>query len=341
MRVSDFDYDLPPELIAQHPLERRDASRLLVLDRATAAISHHRFAELPDLLRPEDVLVLNQSKVIPARLHGRKPTGGHVEFLLVEPTAEDAWRTMMKPGLKVGQRATFGAGADALNATVLEIEPDGPRIVRFDRGGRELHDAIWRLGEMPTPPYVHEHLADPDRYQTVFARTEGSVAAPTAGLHFTPETLDALRARGVEIEFVTLHVGLGTFRPVKVEEVAEHKMHHERCEVALDVAARLTAAKRAGRRLVAVGTTAARTLESAADESGEIRPFVGETGIFIYPGYRFRAVDALITNFHLPRSTLLMLVSALAGRENVLAAYQEAVRERYRFFSFGDAMLIE
>jgi S-adenosylmethionine:tRNA ribosyltransferase-isomerase len=340
LRVSDFEYDLPPELIAQHPLERRDASRLLVLDKRTGAVSHHLFAELPDLLRPDDVLVFNQSKVIPARLHGHKQTGGQVEFLLVQPTGDDSWRTMTRPGLKVGQHATFGAGADTLSATVVVVEADGLRVVRFDRAGRALHDAIWRLGELPTPPYVHEHIADPDRYQTVFARIEGSVAAPTAGLHFTPEMLDHLRVRGHELEFVTLHVGLGTFQPVKVEELSEHEMHRERCEVAPDVAARLTAAKRAGRRIVAVGTTAARTLESATDGSGEIHPFLDETGIFIYPGYQFRAVDALITNFHLPRSTLLMLVSALAGRENVLAAYREAVRERYRFFSFGDAMFI-
>lgn len=340
MRVSDFDYDLPPELIAQHPLERRDASRLLVLDRTTGAFRHHRFAELPDLLRPDDVLVFNQSKVIPARLHGEKPTGGRVELLLVQPTDERTWRAMTRPGLRVGQSARFGEGPDALGATVVAVEPDGLRQVAFDRSGPALHDAIWQLGEMPTPPYVHERLGDRARYQTVYAQAEGSVAAPTAGLHFTPELLEELRMRGHSLEFVTLHVGLGTFQPVKVDEVSEHRMHFERCEVSPEVAERLTAARRAGRRIVAVGTTAARTLESAADQAGAIRPFSAETGIFIYPGYRFKAVDALLTNFHLPRSTLLMLVSALAGRESILAAYREAVRERYRFFSFGDAMLI-
>jgi S-adenosylmethionine:tRNA ribosyltransferase-isomerase len=247
---------------------------------------------------------------------------------------------MTKPGLRVGQTALFGEGDEALVGTAVAVEPDGLRIIQFDRSGDALHDAIWRIGEMPTPPYVHEHLGDPDRYQTVYARAEGSVAAPTAGLHFTPALLDELRERGHALEFVTLHVGLGTFQPVKVESIAEHRMHFERCEVSPEVAARLTAAKRTGRRIVAVGTTAARTLESAADESGEIRPFAASTGIFIYPGYRFKAVGALVTNFHLPRSTLLMLVSALAGRDRILAAYAEAVREGYRFFSFGDAMLI-
>lgn len=339
MRTSDFDYHLPPKLIAQHPLERRDQSRLLVLDRATGRVEHHIFHELPDLLRPDDVLVFNESKVIPARLHGIKSTGGKVECLLVRQLDASTWEAMTRPGLRIGQEVTFGAGP-ALCARVLDVEADGLRHLAFDVSGEALRAAIWRLGEMPTPPYVHERISEPDRYQTIYAREEGSVAAPTAGFHFTPELLARLRARGMELEFVTLHVGLGTFQPVKAEELAEHRMHSEYCRIPPDIATRLTAAREAGRRIVAVGTTAVRTLETAADEAGRIRPFVGETRLFVYPGYRFRAVDAMVTNFHLPRSTLLMLVSAFAGRDLILAAYETAVAERYRFYSFGDAMLI-
>ncbi len=340
MRASDFDYHLPPELIAQRPLERRDESRLLVLDRATGGIAHRRFAELPELLRPGDVLVFNQSKVIPARLRGRKPTGGRVEALLVEALDGRTWRAMVHPGLKPGQVVQFGEARDALAARVLDVTEDGLRRLEFDRAGEELRQAIWRLGEMPTPPYVHEVLRDPSRYQTVYATVEGSVAAPTAGLHFTPELFARLRERGCQLEFVTLHVGIGTFQPVKAEEVTAHRMHAERCHVEPEVARRLQQARREGRRLVAVGTTSVRTLETAADDAGYVQPFAGETRLFVYPGYRFRAVDAMVTNFHLPRSTLLMLVCAFAGRAAVLRAYEAAVGERYRFYSFGDAMLI-
>ena len=339
MKTSDFDYHLPPELIAQHPLERRDQSRLLLLDRATGRVEHHVFHELPDLLRSDDVLVFNESKVIPTRLYGRKSTGGRVECLLVRQLDAATWEAMTRPGLRRGQEVAFGAGPD-LRARVLDVEPDGLRHLAFDASGEALRSAIWRLGEMPTPPYVHERISEPERYQTVYAREEGSVAAPTAGFHFTPELLERLRARGMELEFVTLHVGLGTFQPVKAEEIAEHRMHSEYCRVPPDVAERLTTAREAGRRIVAVGTTAVRTLETAADESGRIRPFVGETRLFVYPGYRFKAVDAMVTNFHLPKSTLLMLVSAFAGREHILAAYEAAVADHYRFYSFGDAMLI-
>lgn len=339
MRVADFDYYLPPELIAQRPLPRRDESRLLWLDRATETLSHRRFGDLPDLLKPGDVLVLNQSKVIPARLRGRKSTGGRVELLLVKPLDEATWQAMTHPGLKPGQEISFGEAGD-FRATVTWIEEDGLRRVRFDRSGLDLRRAIDAVGEMPTPPYVREPLRSPEEYQTVYASVEGSVAAPTAGLHFTEALLSRLRDRGFQLEFVTLHVGLGTFQPVKADLVSEHRMHAELCQIEPEVARRLTAARDAGRRLVAVGTTSVRTIESAADAEGRIRPFAGETSIFLYPGYHFKAVDVLITNFHLPRSTLLMLVSAFAGREPVLRAYAEAVERRYRFFSFGDAMLI-
>jgi S-adenosylmethionine:tRNA ribosyltransferase-isomerase len=340
VRAADFDYDLPTELIAQRPLERRDQSRLLRLDRATGRVSHHVFLELPDLLRQDDVLVFNESKVIPARLHGRKSTGGRVECLLVRQLDERAWEAMTRPGLRAGQEVTFGEPPDDLGARVSAVDSDGLRHLAFDVSGTDLRSAIWRLGEMPTPPYVRERIADPERYQTVYAREEGSVAAPTAGFHFTPEILDRLRSKGMQLEFVTLHVGLGTFLPVKVEDVAAHQMHSEYCRVAPEIAARLTAAREAGRRIVAVGTTAVRTLETAAGENGRISPFAGETRLFIRPGYRFRAVEAMVTNFHLPRSTLLMLVAAFAGRAATLDAYEAAVSQRYRFYSFGDAMLI-
>lgn len=344
MKTADFDYHLPPELIAQHPLERRDASRLLRLDRRSGRVEHHRFRDLPHLLRPDDVLVFNESKVIPARLHGRKVTGGNVggkvECLLVRQIDGATWEAMTRPGLRVGQRVELGPPDDPLGALVRGVEPDGLRHLAFDRAGEALRSAIWRLGEMPTPPYVHERIARPERYQTVYAREEGSVAAPTAGFHFTPELLEGLRARGMALEFVTLHVGLGTFQPVKSEELTAHRIHAEYCRMPPEVAARLTAARSAGRRIVAIGTTAVRTLETAVDEEGRIQPFAGETRLFIYPGYRFRAVEAMVTNFHLPRSTLLMLVAAFAGRERILAAYEAAVAERYRFYSFGDAMLI-
>lgn len=340
MRASDFEYDLPAELIAQRPLARRDESRLLVLKRATGQVQHRRFVDLPELLQPGDVLVLNQSKVIPARLRGRKPTGGRAEVLLVKALDGRTWQALVRPGLRVGQRVRFGEGPDVLVGRVVCVEEDGLRQVEFDRADDDLRQAIWRLGEMPTPPYVREKLRHPDEYQTVYASVEGSVAAPTAGFHFTPEMLARLRQRGYQLEFVTLHVGLGTFQPVKAEEVSAHRMHAEYCHVEPEVARRLGEARRERRRLVAVGTTSVRTLETAADAEGLVQPFLGETRLFIYPGYRFKAVDAMVTNFHLPRSTLLMLVCAFAGLEPVLRAYAEAVRQRYRFYSFGDAMLI-
>lgn len=340
MKTSDFDYYLPEDLIAQHPLEHREDSRLLVLDRASGTRQHRRFADLPSLLRPDDVLVFNESKVIPARLRGKKPTGGRAEALLVKPLDDCSWLALTKPGLRLGQLIVFGDSAHPLCARVTAIEEDGLRHLKFDRHGADLHAAIWGQGEMPTPPYIHEKLGDPARYQTVYAREEGSVAAPTAGLHFTPEILAALQARGNQLEFITLHVGLGTFQPIKTDEVTAHQMHSEYSQVPADVAHRLQLARQQGRRIVAVGTTSVRTLEAAADESGDVQPFAGETRIFIYPGYRYKAVKALITNFHLPKSTLLMLVCALAGRDQILDAYAEAVAERYRFFSFGDAMLI-
>ncbi|MBI2941053.1 MAG: tRNA preQ1(34) S-adenosylmethionine ribosyltransferase-isomerase QueA [Chloroflexi bacterium] len=407
MRLADFDYYLPPERIAQRPLEDRSASRLLVLGRDDGRIAHRRFVELPDLLGPRDVLVFNESRVLPARLRGRKPTGGLVEALLVRPLGPDTWSAMTHPGLRVGQRVRLekpsAPGSDGetgrrgdplrggkrdkgeraklrfslfpfsplpltervapslprgegVDAEVVAVGEDGLRTLRFAVSGPALRAAIGAIGETPTPPYIHEPLPDPSRYQTVYARHEGSVAAPTAGLHFTPALLDALRTRGVGLEFVTLHVGPGTFAPVKVEDVREHRMHPEWYALPEAVAERLNAARREGRRIVAVGTTVVRTLEAAAGgglstdsgsglngsgtEVGGVRAGEGETRLFIVPGYRFRVVDALLTNFHLPRSTLLMLVCAFAGRERVLAAYAEAVRERYRFYSFGDAMLV-
>jgi S-adenosylmethionine:tRNA ribosyltransferase-isomerase len=340
MKTADFDYYLPPDLIAQRPSERRDASRLLLLERASDRLEHRAFRELPDLLRPDDVLVFNESRVFPARLYGRKSTGGKVECLLVRQLTTDSWEAMTRPGIPLGRTLWFGSPPDQLAARVVAVEPDGLRRLAFDSAGEALRSAIWRLGEMPTPPYVRTKIPDPDRYQTVYAREEGSIAAPTAGFHFTHELLADLLARGVGLEFVTLHVGLGTFQPVKVEDIASHPMHAERCHVPPDVAARLAEAQSAGRRILAVGTTAVRTLESAADPAGRVRPFTGETRLFIYPGYRFRVVEGMVTNFHLPRSTLLMLVSAFAGRERVLAAYAAAVAERYAFYSFGDAMLI-
>jgi S-adenosylmethionine:tRNA ribosyltransferase-isomerase len=338
LRTTDFDYVLPQELIAQEPLAQRDASRLMVLRRATETIEHRRFTDLPALLPPRAMLVLNQSRVIPARLHGRKSTGGRVEALLVERVGADAWTAMVRPGLRIGQHVVFGDGS--LTGTVTALLEDGLRSLAFSVSGDELRDAIWRLGEMPTPPYVHRRLERADRYQTVYARVDGSVAAPTAGFHFTPELLAALQERGFGIEYVTLHVGPGTFQPVKADDVSEHRMHAERCTVEPSVADAINAARADGRAIVAVGTTSVRTLESAVDEPGQVRPLDGQTRLFVRPGFSFRAVDAMLTNFHLPRSTLLMLVSGFAGREFVLRAYVEAVRERYRFFSFGDAMLI-
>lgn len=340
LRKSDFYFELPQELIAQDPLEDRSASRLLLLDKNTGQIRHEVFRHITRYLRPGDCLVLNNTKVIPARLLGeREGTGAHVEVLLLKRREKDVWETLVKPGKKCrpGTELIFGNGL--LRARVLETVEEGNRLIRFTYEGiwEELLD---QLGEMPLPPYITHRLQDPNRYQTVYARYEGSAAAPTAGLHFTGELLEQIGKMGVQIVYVTLHVGLGTFRPVKEENVLEHHMHSEYYQVTQEAAERINAVKAAGGRVICVGTTSCRTLESAADESGLVQPGCGDTEIFIYPGYHFKVLNGLITNFHLPESTLVMLVSALAGREQVLAAYEEAIRERYRFFSFGDAMFV-
>ena len=340
LKKKDFYFDLPKELIAQDPLEDRASSRLLVLDKDTGAVSHHVFREVADYLRPGDCLVLNDTKVIPARLLGqREGTGAHVEVLLLKRLESDVWEALVRPGKKCrpGTGLTFGDGL--LKAQVLETGEEGSRLIRFFYEGI-FEEVLDRLGEMPLPPYITHKLEDKNRYQTVYAKYEGSAAAPTAGLHFTQELLEQIREKGVEIVSVTLHVGLGTFRPVKEENVLDHHMHSEHYQVSLEAAEKINRAREAGGRIICVGTTSCRTLESAADEEGKVRPGSGDTDIFIYPGYRFKVLDALITNFHLPESTLVMLVSALAGREQVLEAYEEAVRERYRFFSFGDAMIV-
>lgn len=331
-------YDLPEERIAQTPVEPRDYSRLMVLHRDTDQIEHRHFYDVIDYLNPGDVLVINETRVIPARLFGERAGGGACEVLLLRQLGPKRWETLVKPGkkLKPGAEITFGGGR--LRARIAETTDVGGRIVDFDCDGT-FEAALDELGEMPLPPYIHERLEDKERYQTVYAKQEGSAAAPTAGLHFTPELLDRIREKGVDVVPVLLHVGLGTFRPVKTENVEEHEMHSEYFEVTAEAAARINAARERGGRVVAVGTTSVRTLESAA-ENGVLLPRRGETSIFIKPGYRFQMVDALITNFHLPGSTLVMLVSALYDREKILAAYEEAVRDGYRFFSFGDAMLI-
>ena len=340
MKTSDFDFELPEELIAQTPLERRDASRLLTLDKRTGETGHGHFYDLPRLLRPGDCLVMNDSRVLPARLLGRRePTGGAAEVLLVVDRGDQVWECLVRPGRKVkpGTRLSFGEGA--LTAEVLETLEGGNRLIRFDYEGIFL-ETLERLGKMPLPPYIKEELNDPERYQTVYSRQVGSAAAPTAGLHFTRELLDQIQAMGVSLCYVTLHVGLGTFRPVKEDEITDHEMHAEYCMIPQETADIINRTKQTGGRVVCVGTTSCRTIESWAGEDGTLKASAGWTDIFIYPGYRFKVLDALVTNFHLPESTLVMLVSALAGREHILAAYEEAVRERYRFFSFGDAMFI-
>jgi S-adenosylmethionine:tRNA ribosyltransferase-isomerase len=340
LKVSDFDYELPEELIAQTPLDKRDESRLLVYHRNTKAVEHCIFRNIEDFLLPGDCLVVNDTKVIPARLLGyREDTGGRMEFVLLSRENDDTWRVLVKPGrrAKIGSRFVFGDGL--LKAEVLDKTEEGGRIVRFFFDG-VFEEVLDQAGIMPLPPYIHEELKDKNRYQTVYARHSGSAAAPTAGLHFTPELLKRLKEKGVNFAKVTLHVGLGTFRPVKVENIQEHIMHKEKFEVSHEAAEVINKAKRSGKRIIAVGTTSLRTLESISDDNGMIHAGSGETGIFIYPGYRFKVVDALITNFHLPRSTLLMLVSAMTGREEILQMYQEAIARRYRFFSFGDAMFI-
>ena len=346
LRTSDFYYDLPEERIAQHPMEMRDHSRLMVLDRATRSLEHKHFYDILDYLNPGDVLVVNDSKVIPARLYGHvegRPEAA-VEILLLRAHATDTWEVLVKPGkrARIGMRIVFGEGM--LVGEVTDIVEEGNRLLHFTYS-REKYSNIYEIlhviGLMPLPPYITERLRDNSRYQTVYAREEGSAAAPTAGLHFTPELLEKIREKGVAIAPVMLHVGLGTFRPVKAERIDEHVMHTEYISVSRESAALINARRAAGGRVIAVGTTSCRTLESAADEDGIVQPISGDTGIFIYPGYRFKAVDALITNFHLPESTLLMLVSAFYNRDAMLDAYRTAVEEKYRFFSFGDAMLIQ
>ena len=339
MKTSDFWYDLPEELIAQTPLQKRDSSRLLVLDRVSGAVSHKHFYDIIDYLQPGDCLVMNDSRVLPARLLGNRPSGGAVEVLLLRDLGDKKWECLCKPGRKmqVGNEVIFGSGE--LSCVVTEVKDDGNRIVEFRYEGIFL-EVLERLGKMPLPPYIKAELADQERYQTVYSREVGSAAAPTAGLHFTNELLEKIRNKGVKTAFVTLHVGLGTFRPVKAEDISDHHMHSELCMISEETAGILNETKAAGGRIMCVGTTSCRTLESLVNDDGSFEPRSKWTEIFIYPGYQFKAMQGLITNFHLPESTLVMLVSAFAGRENVLAAYKEAVEERYRFFSFGDAMLI-
>ena len=340
LKTSDYYFDLPKELIAQDPLEDRSASRLLVLDQRTGSIEHKVFRDILQYLTPGDCLVLNDTRVIPARLLGvKEDTGAAVEVLLLKRREKDVWEALVRPGKKLrpGARVTFGDGR--LRAEILDVVEEGNRLVQFS------YEGIWEevldsLGEMPLPPYITHKLLDKNRYQTVYAKYEGSAAAPTAGLHFTKELLAEVEAMGVDLAYVTLHVGLGTFRPVKVDNVKEHHMHSEFYQITKEAADKINRAKESGHRVICVGTTSCRTVESAADEKGRLTACSGNTDILIYPGYRFKVLDGLITNFHLPESTLVMLVSALAGRENILSAYREAIRERYRFFSFGDAMLI-
>lgn len=339
MKKSDFNFDLPEELIAQTPLERRDASRLLLLDHETGEITHKHFFDLPDYLNPGDCLVLNDSRVLPARLMGNRLTGGAVEVVLLRDLGEGKWECLTRPGRKTkpGTDLTFGEGL--LRATVTDALDDGNKVLQFHYDGIFL-EILDQLGKMPLPPYIKAELQDRERYQTVYSREIGSAAAPTAGLHFTEELLERIRAKGVKVCFVTLHVGLGTFRPVKEENILDHVMHSEYCMIPEETASIINETKAAGRRVIAVGTTSCRTLESFTEPNGTVLAKGGWTDIFIYPGYSFKCIDALVTNFHLPESTLIMLVSALAGREHILHAYETAVHERYRFFSFGDAMFI-
>lgn len=341
MKTSDFYFDLPQELIAQDPLEDRSASRLLVLDKKTGAMEHRHFYNIVDYLQPGDCLVINNTKVIPARLYGvREGTGALIEILLLKRKENDVWETLVKPGKKAkpGTKIVFGDGL--LVGEVIDIVEEGNRLIQFTYEGI-FEEILDRLGQMPLPPYITHELKDKNRYQTVYAKYEGSAAAPTAGLHFTPELLKEIEEKGVQIARVTLHVGLGTFRPVKVDNILEHHMHSEFYQIDEEAAEKINRAKESGHRVICVGTTSCRTIESAADKNGKLHATNGWTEIFIYPGYEFKVLDCLITNFHLPESTLVMLVSALAGREQVLSAYEEAVKEKYRFFSFGDAMFIK
>ena len=340
MQVSDFNYDLPEELIAQVPIKQRDESRLMVLDRQNQTIEHKVFKDIIDYLEPGDCLVRNNTKVIPARIYGRKETGANVEFLLLNNIEGDIWECIVRPGnkLHVGVKVIFGDGV--LKAEILDTMPGGTRKVKFYYDGI-FNEILEQIGLMPLPPYIHEELKDRDRYQTVYAKYDGSAAAPTAGLHFTPELLEKIEAKGIKIANVTLHVGIGTFRPVKEEKVEDHEMHSEHFYIKEEDVEKINSTKKAGKRVIAVGTTSCRVLETIADENGLVKETEGDTQIFIYPGYKFKCLDGLITNFHLPQSTLLMLVSALAGREFILKAYNEAVEQKYRFFSFGDAMFIK
>lgn len=341
MNVKDFDFYLPEELIAQHPLEQRDSSRLMVLDKETGEISHRTFHDIIEYLNEGDTLVLNNTRVLPARLIGEKEeSGGKIEFLLLKRVEGDKWECLAKPGksAREGRRFTFGGGK--LKAEVIEVKEDGNRIVEFYYDGI-FEEVLDSLGEMPLPPYIHERLEDKERYQTVYSKEEGSAAAPTAGLHFTKELLEQIKEKGVNVVYLTLHVGLGTFRPVKVENIEDHDMHSEYYHLSKETADIINETKKRGNKVISVGTTSTRTLETIGDENGEVREQSGWTNIFIYPGYKFKIVDRLITNFHLPESTLIMLVSTLAGKEHVMHAYEEAVKEKYRFFSFGDAMFIK
>ena len=344
MHINDFDYYLPEEQIAQHPADKRDASRLLVVDRKTGKLEHRHFYDILDYLNPGDCLVMNNSKVIPARLFGTKEiTGAKVEFLLIKRIKDDIWEAMVRPGKKlhVGDRVSF-TDDGALSAKILEHGEGGTRIVRFEYEG-DFHELLDRIGRIPLPPYIERESdeEDKERYQTVYCKEEGSVAAPTAGLHFTQELIEKALQKGVKIAYVTLHVGIGTFRPVKCDIIEEHKMHFEEYEIDEENAAIINETKKSGGRIISVGTTSTRTVESASSENGTVLAGHGSTDIFIYPGYRFKVIDSLITNFHLPKSTLLMLISALYNRENILEAYKEAVEQKYRFFSYGDAMLIK
>ena len=340
MKTKDFYYDLPEELIAQTPVEPRDASRLMTLDKTTGAIGHYHFRDIVDLLREGDCLILNDSRVLPARIYGvKEDTGAHVEFLLLENKGNDRWEALAGPGKKArkGSRFTFGDGL--LRCEVVDVLPDGNRLIQFQYEG-VFFNLLDQIGQMPLPPYIKEKLQDRERYQTVYSREVGSAAAPTAGLHFTPELLERVKAKGVKLGFVTLHVGLGTFRPVSAEDIQDHKMHAEHYHMPQETADLINETKEKGGRVIAVGTTSCRTIESVAQKEGRFTESEGWTDIFLYPGYQFEGLDGRITNFHLPESTLIMLVSALAGREHVLHAYEVAVREKYRFFSFGDAMFI-
>ena len=341
MKVSEFNYNLPEELIAQVPIEKRDESRLMILDRMSQKLEHKRFKDIIDYLEPGDCLVRNNTKVIPARIYGKKETGANVEFLLLNNIEGDVWEAIVRPGnkLHIGTKVSFGEGL--LNAEILEIMPGGTRKVKFRYSGI-FNEILDKIGLMPLPPYIHEELKEKDRYQTVYAKYEGSAAAPTAGLHFTNELLKQIEEKGIDIANVTLHVGIGTFRPVKEDTVEAHKMHSEHFYIKEEDCKKINNAKKNGKRVIAVGTTSCRVLESIADEKmGTIKPTEGDTQIFIYPGYKFKCIDGLITNFHLPQSTLLMLVSALAGKDFIMNAYNEAIKEKYRFFSFGDAMFIK